>query len=134
MSCRWPFVFFFFQAEDGIRDVAVTGVQTCALPIFVALLHRRIERVHVHVDDAARRFGHGESVARRGDPGARDPDSPLSLLLRAAATILTASNSTWVSPRHPLRGASFSHRQFDAPRTPARGDFIHREYPCLSAP
>src|SRR2546422_948003 len=27
-----PF-FFFFQAEDGIRDVAVTGVQTCALPI-----------------------------------------------------------------------------------------------------
>src|SRR2546429_5246844 len=30
-------VVFFFQAEDGIRDVAVTGVQTCALPIS----HRR---------------------------------------------------------------------------------------------
>src|SRR2546422_3675406 len=29
--------FFFFQAEDGIRDVAVTGVQTCALPISSAL-------------------------------------------------------------------------------------------------
>src|SRR5205807_2990636 len=28
-----PFVFFFFQAEDGIRDYKVTGVQTCALPI-----------------------------------------------------------------------------------------------------
>src|SRR2546429_4626394 len=28
------YVFFFFQAEDGIRDVAVTGVQTCALPLF----------------------------------------------------------------------------------------------------
>src|SRR3989454_1688481 len=26
-------VFFFFQAEDGIRDYKVTGVQTCALPI-----------------------------------------------------------------------------------------------------
>src|SRR5260370_17921696 len=26
-------VFFFFQAEDGIRDSSVTGVQTCALPI-----------------------------------------------------------------------------------------------------
>src|SRR5437879_11984176 len=26
-------VFFFFQAEDGIRDTSVTGVQTCALPI-----------------------------------------------------------------------------------------------------
>src|SRR5438034_7478410 len=28
------FFFFFFQAEDGIRDHCVTGVQTCALPIF----------------------------------------------------------------------------------------------------
>src|SRR2546421_7791501 len=27
-------VIFFFQAEDGIRDLIVTGVQTCALPIF----------------------------------------------------------------------------------------------------
>src|SRR5258706_3833429 len=32
---RWfvKFFFFFFQAEDGIRDWSVTGVQTCALPI-----------------------------------------------------------------------------------------------------
>src|SRR2546430_17412785 len=29
--------FFFFQAEDGIRDLTVTGVQTCALPISDAL-------------------------------------------------------------------------------------------------
>src|SRR3712207_7695492 len=29
-----PF-FFFFQAEDGIRDIGVTGVQTCALPILL---------------------------------------------------------------------------------------------------
>src|SRR5690606_40155479 len=29
-------LFFFFQAEDGIRDFHVTGVQTCALPIFTA--------------------------------------------------------------------------------------------------
>src|SRR2546427_1427712 len=28
-------LFFFFQAEDGIRDLTVTGVQTCALPILV---------------------------------------------------------------------------------------------------
>ena len=27
---------FFFQAEDGIRDIGVTGVQTCALPIYSA--------------------------------------------------------------------------------------------------
>src|SRR5690606_41176139 len=30
-------LFFFFQAEDGIRDFHVTGVQTCALPIYVFL-------------------------------------------------------------------------------------------------
>src|SRR5256886_16961593 len=28
--------FFFFQAEDGIRDLTVTGLQTCALPILIA--------------------------------------------------------------------------------------------------
>src|SRR2546427_9595647 len=33
-STIWFCVFFFFQAEDGIRDLTVTGVQTCALPIF----------------------------------------------------------------------------------------------------
>src|SRR5690625_5462646 len=31
--CELPVLFFFFQAEDGIRDGHVTGVQTCALPI-----------------------------------------------------------------------------------------------------
>src|SRR2546430_8892411 len=31
----WLRYLFFFQAEDGIRDLTVTGVQTCALPIFV---------------------------------------------------------------------------------------------------
>src|SRR2546430_9520819 len=33
-ACEWCLIlFFFFQAEDGIRDLTVTGVQTCALPI-----------------------------------------------------------------------------------------------------
>src|SRR5256885_5218464 len=32
------FVLFFFQAEDGIRDYKVTGVQTCALPIYLTRL------------------------------------------------------------------------------------------------
>src|SRR5256884_8701342 len=40
--CMSPYLcvlfFFFFQAEDGIRDVAVTGVQTCALPIYTLTL------------------------------------------------------------------------------------------------
>src|SRR5260370_17201680 len=49
--------FFFFQAEDGIRDSSVTGVQTCALPIFgvgqsVSTLlhdHASLERTLVQV-------------------------------------------------------------------------------------
>src|SRR5206468_5629358 len=32
------FFVFFFQAEDGIRDLIVTGVQTCALPIYLQLV------------------------------------------------------------------------------------------------
>src|SRR2546430_8587735 len=33
ITMRYMSCFFFFQAEDGIRDLTVTGVQTCALPI-----------------------------------------------------------------------------------------------------
>src|SRR5207302_4604039 len=35
--CQSRLVLFFFQAEDGIRDFHVTGVQTCALPILIAI-------------------------------------------------------------------------------------------------
>src|SRR2546422_2415807 len=54
--------FFFFQAEDGIRDVAVTGVQTCALPIY-----------HVGGQDA-RRGGDHEDVQAREE--FRPPSTP----------------------------------------------------------
>src|SRR5271170_6383934 len=50
--------FFFFQAEDGIRDPLVTGVQTCALPIFTG---RSIRQelgegwiISLHPDDSHR--------------------------------------------------------------------------------
>src|SRR5437667_7645109 len=44
------FLFFFFQAEDGIRDRDVTGVQTCALPIYVReLLDGRVVVLHDEV-------------------------------------------------------------------------------------
>src|SRR2546422_2848777 len=66
--------FFFFQAEDGIRDVAVTGVQTCALPIFALVTHleARLDVVvpcheHVHASGygrAAQRRRHGDLDAR----------------------------------------------------------------------
>src|SRR5216683_6360470 len=39
------FCFFFFQAEDGIRDLIVTGVQTCALPISAASVKEIYSRI-----------------------------------------------------------------------------------------
>src|SRR3712207_6251473 len=40
MSAVEHMISFFFQAEDGIRDIGVTGVQTCALPILRGLKSR----------------------------------------------------------------------------------------------
>src|ERR1039457_3594733 len=40
--------FFFFQAEDGIRDYKVTGVQTCALPIYVPSCFARSTSTWIH--------------------------------------------------------------------------------------
>src|SRR5256885_16523155 len=48
--------FFFFQAEDGIRDYKVTGVQTCALPIFDGL--------RVHESQILGRVGEGFRYAQ----------------------------------------------------------------------
>src|SRR2546422_7092032 len=57
--------FFFFQAEDGIRDVAVTGVQTCALPICRTVRRR------------PRAGAESRAVLRRGRSAAdRPPPSP----------------------------------------------------------
>src|SRR5438309_6118054 len=47
MSCFYFVFFFFFQAEDGIRDGTVTGVQTCALPICSIILF--IDEMHTLV-------------------------------------------------------------------------------------
>src|SRR6266853_679915 len=52
------FHFFFFQAEDGIRDLTVTGVQTCALPICTR---------------SARRRRHGETSTAGGSTSRRAP-------------------------------------------------------------
>src|SRR5206468_9170720 len=46
-GCCFSVFVFFFQAEDGIRDLIVTGVQTCALPIFPMALDERSHRLFV---------------------------------------------------------------------------------------
>src|SRR2546430_11445136 len=69
------FFFFFFQAEDGIRDLTVTGVQTCALPIWRlahAGAHCRADRVVLR-DPPALSERAGQSPATRRHPaGAAD--------------------------------------------------------------
>src|SRR5256885_16112610 len=44
-------IFFFFQAEDGIRDYKVTGVQTCALPIYAGPDNRRSHLCSYSLED-----------------------------------------------------------------------------------
>src|SRR2546422_7377347 len=56
------FFFFFFQAEDGIRDVAVTGVQTCALPISRSPRRTAPAREPEHSGHDQQR-GHADDVA-----------------------------------------------------------------------
>src|SRR2546430_1669221 len=62
-------LFFFFQAEDGIRDLTVTGVQTCALPILElvpirnAFDRRTVQGKLAQVIDEAGRFAHTEVSA-----------------------------------------------------------------------
>src|SRR5256885_13220924 len=57
--------YFFFQAEDGIRDYKVTGVQTCALPIWRGLLQAVRGR---------RRGGGGQRPGRRARRDRRQPE------------------------------------------------------------
>src|SRR5437762_888257 len=67
------FFFFFFQAEDGIRDTSVTGVQTCALPIFrrTTGISQRIRRSWRHesrrFDAALRERGTRNGVRTGGE-------------------------------------------------------------------
>src|SRR2546429_6506717 len=56
-------VFFFFQAEDGIRDVAVTGVQTCALPILILETLEERRDFSVHGDQGSNLYGREQTVA-----------------------------------------------------------------------
>src|SRR2546427_1630859 len=76
--------FFFFQAEDGIRDLTVTGVQTCALPISCLFRIARpapAQRGAVAPDRAAARSA--RSACARARRGARAGGAGQSACARA---------------------------------------------------
>src|SRR6266536_5210633 len=78
-NMQYIYIYFFFQAEDGIRDPLVTGVQTCALPICRSAPRRRAEPpapgARARLDGAAVGWtrSRGGSAPRRlaGDAGRR---------------------------------------------------------------
>src|SRR2546427_12851659 len=73
MCSVWSF-FFFFQAEDGIRDLTVTGVQTCALPIYDG----EGEAGRGFAEPGAGSGAHGGAVRAlgRSERSERAPDGP----------------------------------------------------------
>src|SRR5438876_4476677 len=73
--------FFFFQAEDGIRDGRVTGVQTCALPIY----KNRI----VHMKSPAKKM----PIAIR-TPSCEKPIEPLRISARNPTAVVSAPKKT----------------------------------------
>src|SRR5256885_8091256 len=87
------FDFFFFQAEDGIRDYRVTGVQTCALPIYDATHH-----------PDPRLLRHARSPSRGGGPV---PDAGWTIWLPATArlpAIPDAGGTVWLPRTGKGRG------------------------------
>src|SRR3989442_9778434 len=79
--------FFFFQAEDGIRDADVTGVQTCALPIFGEQNIGKCRLIFGH-NYHPRQGDHRRSVEWVGATVPAPSRSPLRAAARVAVAIL----------------------------------------------
>src|SRR3989449_5226363 len=98
--------FFFFQAEDGIRDVAVTGVQTCALPISPVLLAARVRVADPGaLDDVAAALRADASVAaeeRNAIAWSHVAGAPRST---AAATTATDSFAVYQAGKRAAAGS-----------------------------
>src|SRR5690349_21578599 len=95
LVCLLCFFLFFFQAEDGIRDLYVTGVQTCALPI-------------------SRSAAAEAAAGRRGGPERGSECSPAEVGARAAGNASPEPELRVLSPDHGshriLAGELRSHR------------------------
>src|SRR2546430_13680104 len=93
--------FFFFQAEDGIRDLTVTGVQTCALPICApegaAGGRDSSEGIARHEDGADQRSARGRRArAGRSEEHTSELQSQSNLVCRLLLEKKKKTNSTIV--------------------------------------
>src|SRR5699024_12050374 len=75
--------FFFFQAEDGIRDRNVTGVQTCALPISTTLENFFEEKIFRTAETARAQRWSGEFIFRKQRERALTEPTKRGTLFRA---------------------------------------------------
>src|SRR2546422_3510268 len=78
--------FFFFQAEDGIRDVAVTGVQTCALPISQAAL----DKARAQLETATAQLKRSEALYRSQSISETEYESSNLAHATASAAVVNA--------------------------------------------
>src|SRR5215469_18743961 len=102
------FVFFFFQAEDGIRDLYVTGVQTCALPISGRFLAAMLQRVQT------------QRSQRRGFGVAVDPENAALLPEMVVVPGVGGQHATaFVRAPAARHSAAASHRWYRRP-SPSR--------------
>src|SRR5256886_5490350 len=98
------FVVFFFQAEDGIRDLTVTGVQTCALPIFSECRRKVAEgrRVIAVLGQESPRFSHlslVEAIDVDDSAPANDDAGVLTVVRSEERRVGKECRSRW-SPYH----------------------------------
>src|SRR5437773_5834755 len=114
MGSMLLFIFFFFQAEDGIRDRDVTGVQTCALPISGLSYGFEVAQPRTRVEEASRRkkarvrsmtnlrarAGRDVTTIARRALGRQNPSDhrlPPPVALYSAAYAVAASMRPWAS-------------------------------------
>src|SRR2546426_8767180 len=106
-------MFFFFQAEDGIRDYKVTGVQTCALPICGMLYPKKQIRRHTLPGGRSERIRESAKWkvhcfrrrrSRRSEEHTSELQSPCNLVCR-----LLLEKKKQQGPGRPLSGRCMVH-------------------------
>src|SRR6266849_5507364 len=100
---------FFFQAEDGIRDPLVTGVQTCALPIYRAQVMAKIAHVVTGPDGSFERWS-----------------ETLPQLIGVDPAQMPRSTREWLEILHPDDRERFRATAIEAGRKGARADVEYR--------